>query len=286
MKNKIITIILVIILIGGICCLSYPVISNLLRDYRQDKIITEYNSQLDELSNDEVEAALAEAREYNENLLGTVIISDPFDPVNAEQIDDRYSEILNFEKNGIMGYVEIPRIGVYEPIYHGTSDAVLSKGVGHLENTSFPIGGIGTHAVLSGHTGLPEAEIFTELTSLKEDDIFFIYVLNDILAYKVNQIKITEPSDTEELHIDLEQDYVTLVTCTPYGINSHRLLVRGQRVDYTEDLLEQSFQQRDEGAENENWKEIYRKAVIKGLLLATVIITFFVLIMYIKEGKL
>lgn len=286
MKNKIITIILVIILIGGIGCLSYPVISNLLRDYRQDKILTEYNNEIDELSDDVIDGALAEAQEYNESLLGAVIISDPFDPINAEQIDYRYSEILNLEENGIIGYVEIPRIDVYEPIYHGTSDSVLSKGVGHLENTSFPIGGIGTHAVLSGHTGLAKAEIFTELTSLKEDDIFFIYVLNDILAYKVNQIKIVEPSDTKELYIDLEQDYVTLVTCTPYGINSHRLLVRGTRVDYTEDLLEQSFQQRNEGAGNENWKEIYGKAVIKGLLLAAVIITFFVLIIYIREGKL
>lgn len=286
MKNKIITIMLIIILFVGVGFLCYPAVSNLLRDRRQDKILTEYNSEIEKMSEDDIKTALKEAQEYNEKLLGAVIISDPFDPVNAEQIDDRYSGILNLEKNGIIGYVEIPRIDVYEPIYHGTSDSVLSKGVGHLENTSFPIGGIGTHAVLSGHTGLPEAEIFTGLTSLDDGDIFFIHILNDTLAYKVNNIKVTEPSDTKELHIDLEQDYVTLVTCTPYGINSHRLLVRGTRVDYTEDLLEQSVQQRDEGIKSENWKEIYAKAVIKGVLLAAVIISFIIFIKFIKEGKL
>lgn len=284
MKNKIITVILVIILLGGIGSLSYPLISNMLRERRQDKILTDFNEQMENISDDELDNARMAAQKYNEELLGSVIISDPFDPKQAEQEDDGYFEILNLEENSIIGYVEIPRINVYEPIYHGTSESVLNKGVGHLRNTSFPIGGIGTHAVLSGHTGLPEAEIFTDLTSLKEDDIFFIHILKGTIAYQIDQIKIVEPSDTSDLHIDPEQDYLTLVTCTPYGINSHRLLVRGKRVDYTPEVAEQAHTQRREGGGNENWKEIYGKAVIKGLLVSALILTIVVIIMaYAKE---
>lgn len=285
MKNKIITIILVIILIGGIASLSYPLISNMLRDRRQDQILSEFNQEMEAVPSNEIENARMTAQAYNEQLLGTVIISDPFDPKKKEQADDEYFEILNLDKNGIIGYVEIPRIDVYEPIYHGTSETVLAKGVGHLRNTSFPIGGTGTHAVLSGHTGLPEAEIFTNLTALKKDDIFFVHILKETLAYQVDQIKVVEPSDTRDLHIDTEQDYVTLVTCTPYGINSHRLLVRGRRVEYTPEVAEQAHQQKNEGGGNENWKEIYGKAIIKGLLIAAFILTVIVIILHFKKVR-
>ena len=285
MKNKIITIVLVIVLIGGIGSLSYPLISNMLRDRRQDQILTEFNQQMEKISSDELDDARASAQAYNEELLGTVIISDPFDPKKTEQTDDGYFEIINLEKNGIIGYVEIPRIKVYEPIYHGTSERVLVKGVGHLRDTSFPIGGTGTHAVLSGHTGLPEAEIFTNLTALKTGDIFFIHILKETLAYEIDQIKVVEPSNTSDLHIDSEEDYVTLVTCTPYGINSHRLLVRGKRVEYTPDVAEQAHQQKNEGGGNENWKEIYGKAIIKGLLISALILTIVVIILKYTKAK-
>lgn len=285
MKNRIITIILVIILIAGIGSLSYPLVSNILRDRRQDKIITEFNQEMEKISSDEIDKVRAAAQSYNEGLLGTVVISDPFDPNKEEKADDEYFEVLNIDKSGIMGYVEIPRINVYEPIYHGTSESVLNKGVGHLENTSFPIGGIGTHSVLSGHTGLVEAEIFTNLTSLKKDDIFFIHTLTDILAYQIDQIKVVEPWNTGDLHIDPEQDYVTLVTCTPYGINSHRLLVRGKRVEYTPDITKQADRQKKEGGGNENWKEIYGKAIIKGLMVAALILTVVVIILIYSKDK-
>lgn len=277
MKDKIITILLVVLLLGGIGSLCYPLLSNILRNYRQDIILTEYNTELENMSDDTIRNARIEAMKYNEHLKGNLLVSDPFATENVKS-DDEYSRILNIEKDGIIGYVEIPRIHVYEPIYHGTKDSVLSKGVGHLEHTSFPIGGIGTHAVLSGHTGLPEAEIFTNLSVLKEKDIFYIHILKETLAYQVDQIKVVEPADTSDLHIEPKQDYVTLLTCTPYGINSHRLLVRGIRVECTKELTEQAQQQRDEGGENELWKEAFGKAVIEGILIAAIILAFVLLI--------
>lgn len=274
MRDKIITILLVILMIVGLCSLVYPIVSNLQRDRGQAQILTEYNVEIERRSEDEIEAWRTQALEYNEGLLGTVIISDPFTPENLQETSNQYTDIMNPNEEGIIGYVEIPRIGVYEPIYHGTSEATLEKGVGHLENTSFPIGGVSTHAVLSGHTGLTDAKIFTDLVSLEENDIFFVHILTETLAYQVDQIKVVEPSDTSDLHIDPEQDYVTLVTCTPYGINSHRLLVRGTRVPYTPYIEAQAQIQKEEGAGYENWLEIYGKAVVQGLLLAVVILAF------------
>lgn len=277
MREKIITILLSILMIIGFGSLGYPVVSNLQRERGQAKIITEYDEAMESRQDEEIEAARALAIDYNRELLETVVISDPFSPENITELRDYYSEVLDVNGDGIIGYVEIPRIGVYEPIYHGTSEETLAKGVGHLENTSFPIGGISTHAVLSGHTGLPEAKIFTDLISLEENDIFFVHILKDTLAYQVDQIKVVEPSDTSDLHIDTEQDYVTLVTCTPYGVNSHRLLVRGSRVPYTPEVEMQAQMQKEEGAGYENWMEIYGKAVIRGFLLASIILALLAL---------
>ena len=146
--------------------------------------------------------------------------------------------MLDTDGSGRMGYLEIPSIEVYLPIYHGTSEGVLQSGIGHLGNTSLPIGGENTHAVLSGHTGLPNARLLTVLDKLQEGDQFYIHVLDEILAYEVDQIKVVEPDDISDIFIEEGEDYVTLVTCTPYGINSHRLLVRGTRVPYTEEKKE------------------------------------------------
>lgn len=277
-KNRITTIILVVFLILGLGILSYPMVSNILRDRKQDQILTEYNEELENMPDEEIEEARRQAQAYNDSLAATVVISDPFDPDNAKELGADYVQVLNLEENGIMAYVEIPRIEVYEPVYHGTSDDVLAKGVGHLEATSLPIGGTGTHAVLSGHTGLPDAEIFTKLDSLQEGDLFLIHVLKETLAYEVDQIKVVEPSDTSDLHIDPEQDYVTLVTCTPYGINSHRLLVRGARVPYTPELEEEAERQKQEGSEDGSWKSVYGKSIIEGIILAAALIILIVLI--------
>ena len=284
MKNKIINIFLVLILLCGIGVLSYPFISNILQDRKQDQILTEYNEEMEKLSDAEIEDAKEKAKQYNDSLSNTVVISDPFDPDAADDMSADYISALNLEKNGIMAYIEIPRIDVYEPVYHGTSEEVLAKGVGHLEGTSLPIGGESTHTVLSGHTGLPEAEIFTKLESVKEGDIFLIHVLNETLAYKVDQIKVVEPSETDDLKIVPGYDYATLVTCTPYGINSHRLLVRGIRTEYTQDVSDEAAGQAEEGPDGGGWKAMYEKAIIEGILFAVILVVLINVIVR-KFGK-
>lgn len=253
-------------------------------DRKQDQILTEYNEEMENLSEAEIAEAKEKALQYNESLANTVVISDPFDPDAADDMSADYISALNLEKNGIMAYVEIPRIDVYEPVYHGTSEEVLAKGVGHLEGTSLPIGGESTHTVLSGHTGLPEAEIFTKLESVKEGDIFLIHVLNETLAYKVDQIKVVEPSETDDLKIVPGYDYATLVTCTPYGINSHRLLVRGIRTEYTRDVSDEAAGQAEEGPDGGGWKAMYEKAIIEGVLLAVILVVLINVIVR-KSGK-
>lgn len=267
MKNKIINIVLVVILIGAIGILLYPMISNVIRDGYQDRILTEYNEKLENMPDEEIMNVRKAAEAYNDSLLESVVLTDPFDPDQIQKLEENYMAVMNMEGNGIIAYVEIPRIKVYEPIYHGVSSEVLEKGTGHLQNTSLPIGGESTHAVISGHTGMAEAAIFTNLNMVQEGDVFYIHVLNGLLAYQVDQIKVVEPSDTDDLHIVRGKDYVTLVTCTPYGINSHRLLVRGIRVPYTLEVQKLSEDQKKEGAGGENWKNIYGKSIAQGLLL-------------------
>lgn len=278
-KNRVITVILVLVLITGLGVLVYPFVSNMLHDRKQDEIITEYDEKLENLDQEERNAMLAEVREYNESLLGNVVLTDPFDPAAMEKQNEEYDSILNVDGNGVMAYLEIPRIDLYEAVYHGTSDEVLARGVGHLMNTSLPVGGEGTHAVLSGHTGLPEAELFTNLEQVEEGDIFYIHVLGETLAYEVDQIKVVEPSDTSDLLIEQGKDYVTLVTCTPYGINSHRLLVRGHRVPYTEELRDAGDAQAAEGVDGESWKEVYGRALLEGILIALAILGIFLVVM-------
>lgn len=278
-RNRVLTVILVLVLITGLGVLVYPFVSNMLHDRKQDEIITEYNENMENLDQEEKDAMLERAREYNESLLGNVVLTDPFDPAAMEEQNEEYDSILNLEGDGVMAYVEIPRIDLYEAVYHGTSDEVLARGIGHLMNTSLPVGGEGTHAVLSGHTGLPEAELFTNLELVEEGDVFYIHVLGETLAYEVDQIKVVEPSDTSDLLIEQGKDYVTLVTCTPYGINSHRLLVRGHRVPYTEELRDRGDAQAAEGVEGESWKAVYGRALLEGVLIAAVILGVFLIVM-------
>lgn len=272
MRSRIINILLVLAMLAGVGVLAYPFVSNVLHDRKQDEVITEYDESVEALSEAGREEMLAAARAYNEDLTGDVVLTDPFDPAAVSKIREGYEELLNVDGDGIMGYVEIPRIGVYEAVYHGTSDEVLSKGIGHLANTSLPVGGKGTHAVLSGHTGLPEAELFTNLTEIEEGDVFYIHVLGETLAYETDRIEVVEPSDTESLQIDVNEDYVTLVTCTPYGINSHRLLVRGTRVPYTESVKAAGDAQAAEGMDAENWKTVYGRALLTGAVLAAALL--------------
>lgn len=212
----------------------YPVVSSWYMDRHQGQVVADYDEEAARLSQEQIEAELEKARRYNESLLGNVVLTDPFDAEALEEQNTEYEDLLDIGGDGVMGSVEIPGQDIYLPIYHGTSAEALEKGAGHLKNSSLPVGGKGTHAVISGHTALPTAEMFNDLSEVEEGDVFYIHVLGQILAYEVDQIKIVLPEDISDLLIHREEDYVTLVTCTPYGINSHRLLVRGTRVPYEE----------------------------------------------------
>ena len=210
--------------------LLYPTISDYWNSLRQSRAISSYTEMVANLDKDRYDQIWNEAYEYNANLK-----QRENHYLLSEEQQAIYETLLNVEGNGIMGYIEIPSIGVTLPIYHGTAESVLQIAIGHLEWTSLPVGGEGTHCVVSGHRGLPSSRLFTDLDQLTEGDVFIIRVLDEILTYQVDQILIVEPQQTDALLIQEGEDLVTLVTCTPYGINSHRLLVRGHRVETQEE---------------------------------------------------
>ena len=222
-------VVIIIVLLVGVGVLAYPAISNYVSQKNGSYAIQEYEVAVVELNETAIEAAWDEAEKYNESLAGQPV-HDPFLEGTGMAMLDNYNEILSINER--MGYVEIPKISVKLPVYHGTSNEVLQNNVGHLEGSSMPIGGAGTHSVLTGHTGLTHAKIFTDLIELEEGDLFYIHVLNKTLVYKIDQIKVIEPDTTDDLRRADEKDYCTLLTCTPYAINSHRLLVRGERTEY------------------------------------------------------
>ena len=214
----------------------YPVISNVMNSSKAGVVINDYSSEVASNTVNKNEVLIEEARNYNKNL-STVDIVDAFTNPKENESDE-YKSILNINENGMMGYLNIPKIDIKVPIYHGTSNEVLQKGVGHLEGSSFPVGGESTHSVLSAHSGLPSARLFTDLNQLKVGDMFYIYILDQVFAYKVDQVLVVEPADVDALDLQKGEDYVTLVTCTPYAVNTHRLLVRGTRVEYSPEVLE------------------------------------------------
>jgi sortase A len=225
MKKRILTIILVAVFIVGLSLLLYPTVANYWNTLHSSRVISNYAQQVANMSNEEYEQMLEAARNYNEELAkqeSNFVLSD-------EKLEEYYN--LLGDRLSVMGYISIPTINCVLPIYHGTDESVLSMGVGHLEGSSLPVGGNSTHCVLSGHRGLPSARLFTDLDQLVVGDIFTIQVLDETLTYEVDQIRIVDPDDSSELSIVRGQDYCTLVTCTPYGVNTHRLLVRGRRID-------------------------------------------------------
>mgnify|MGYP004665054273 FL=1 len=231
MRKHLSTIVLLFILLIGLSLLLYPTVSDYWNSFHQTKAITTYAENVAALDNTSYDAIWDAARQYNRNLLNR---SNSFRL--SEEQKAEYERLLDVSGVGVMGYIEIPEIDVSLPIYHGTEDSVLQVAVGHLEWTSLPVGGESTHCVLSGHRGLPSAKLFTNLDKLREGDTFLLRVLDEILTYEVDQILIVEPQDTAALEIVEGQDYCTLVTCTPYGINTHRLLVRGHRIDNIEEV--------------------------------------------------
>ena len=225
-KGTVSTIILILVFLAGLSLLLYPTVSDYWNSLHQSRAITSYAADVANLDNDIYAQLWEDARDYNRTLIGKL---SRFDLTGEDQ--EAYEALLNVSGNGILGYIEIPEINCSLPIYHGTDEAVLQIAIGHIAGSSLPTGGAGTHCVLSGHRGLPSARLFTDLDKLVVGDTFLLRVLDETMTYEVDQILIVEPYELDALEIDPGQDYCTLVTCTPYGINTHRLLVRGHRVE-------------------------------------------------------
>ena len=242
MKRKISTFLFGLLFLAGFGILAYPTISNQWNTYRQSKLISNYDTKVSEMTEEDFTREWDLAGAYNRTFDKNSIRTDIFGLEESEDITrTEYWKVLNVAGDGIMGYITIPKINVKLSIYHGTAEDVLQTGVGHLNGTKLPVGGEGNHSVLSAHRGLPSAKLFTDIDQLKKKDRFYVHVLNEDLAYEVDQILPMVDKDDydaleEALKIEAGQDYVTLFTCTPYGVNSHRLLVRGHRVPYDGEL--------------------------------------------------
>lgn len=242
MLRKISTILFALLFLVGFGILAYPTISDQWNTYRQSQLISNYETAVKEMNEEDFEEAWAAARAYNETFSQNSLTSDVFGIDGTEDISQtEYWKVLNVTGDGIMGYLTIPKINIRLSVYHGTAEEVLQTGVGHMNGTKLPIGGESTHSVLSAHRGLPSAKLFTDIDQLEPGDRFYLHILNEDLAYEVDKISPMIDKDDhdaleEAVKIEEGQDHVTLFTCTPYGVNSHRLLVRGHRVPYDGEL--------------------------------------------------
>lgn len=219
------TLILILFFLVGLSVMLYPTVSDYLNTKHQSYAIARYDETMNSMSQEDYSAMFQAAEDYNQRLKATGA------PLNSYQDVPGYADALNIAGSGIMGYITIPQIQVQLPIYHGTSEEVLNVAVGHLEGTTLPIGGRSTHAILSAHRGLPSAKLFSDLDKLVVGDVFTVTILNQVLTYQVDKIEIVEPQAVNRLAIQEGEDYITLLTCTPYGVNTHRLLVRGRRIE-------------------------------------------------------
>ena len=275
MKKYLKKMIIVFIFLSGLSLLLYPLISNQWNDYRQKQLITGYDKTVKEAQQAgriDYEEEWKKARAYNEALLPAILPDSFAVAASSEEPDREYMSCLNLTGDGMMGYVEIPVINVKVPIYHYTTDESLEKGAGHLFGSSLPVGGESTHAILSAHRGLPSAKLFTDLNLVEEGDIFYLHILNQTLAYEVDQIQTVLPDQTESLAIEEGKDYVTLVTCTPYAVNTHRLLVRGHRTTVEAAKEAQKSEKKVSGATNPSLPMILLCVVI-GIVIAAVLVT-------------
>ena len=225
MRGKKVTLVLLIIFFVGLSILLYPMVSQYLNSKVQSKAIDDYEKKFSNISSDDYKKMFEEAKKYNEELLKLDYPLAQYNKLTG------YNDILNLNDNGMIGYVSIEKIKVELPIYHGTSSAVLNVAAGHMEGSSLPVGGESTHSIISAHRGLPSSRLFTDLDKIELGDTFTITVLNQTLTYQVDKIEVIEPKEVKSLEIIEDEDYVTLLTCTPYGINTHRLLVRGKRIE-------------------------------------------------------
>lgn len=280
MKSKTSKLMIGIIFLAGLSLLLYPFVANQWNNYRQKQLISSYEqtvSQKEASNRIDYDAELKKAEAYNEALLPS-ILPDSFAIADASEEDQTYMNTLNIAGDEMMGIVEIPKIDIKLPIYHTTEEDVLKQAAGHLEGSSLPIGGKSTHSVISAHRGLPSASLFTDLDQLKKGDHFLIHVLNKTLCYEVDKISVVKPEETSALAVEEGEDLVTLLTCTPYGVNTERLLVRGHRVPYEEQKVTDEKTPLSGISLHTN----YLLWVIVGLAVTA----FFILVLYLKEKKL
>ena len=280
MKSKANKLIIGIIFLAGLSLLLYPFVANQWNNYRQKQLISGYEQVVSEKEAAEgidYDAERKKAEEYNEALLPCVL-PDSFALAESSGVDPVYMNTLNIAGDEMMGSVEIPKINIKIPIYHTTEEEVLNKGAGHLEGSSLPVGGVNTHAVISAHRGLPSASLFTDLDQLEEGDHFLLHVLNETLSYEVDKISVVKPEDTTALAVEDGQDLVTLLTCTPYGVNTERLLVRGHRVPYVEEEVKEEKTVLSGSSLHTN----YLLWVFVGLFVTAL----FIFVLYLKETKL
>ena len=280
MKKKAGNLVICIIFLAGLSLLLYPFVANQWNNYRQKQLISNYEqvvSDKEAAEGIDYDAERKKAEEYNEALLPCVL-PDSFALAESSGVDPVYMNTLNIAGDEMMGSVEIPKINIKIPIYHTTEEEVLNKGAGHLEGSSLPVGGANTHAVISAHRGLPSASLFTDLDQLEIGDHFLIHVLNETLCYEVDKISVVKPEDTSALAVEDGQDLVTLLTCTPYGVNTERLLVRGHRVPYVEEEVKEEKTVLSGSSLHTN----YLLWVFVGLSVTAL----FVFVLYLKETKL
>ena len=280
MKKKAGNLVICIIFLAGLSLLLYPFVANQWNNYRQKQLISNYEqvvSDKEAAEGIDYDAERKKAEDYNEALLPCVL-PDSFALAESSGVDPVYMNTLNIAGDEMMGSVEIPKINIKIPIYHTTEEEVLNKGAGHLEGSSLPVGGANTHAVISAHRGLPSASLFTDLDQLKEEDHFLIHVLNETLCYEVDKISVVKPEDTTALAVEDGQDLVTLLTCTPYGVNTERLLVRGHRVPYVEEEVKEEKTVLSGSSLHTN----YLLWVFVGLSVTAL----FIFVLYLKETKL
>ena len=274
MNRKTRTLIMILMALIGIGLFAYPVVSNYLFERNASTLAENYDQVVADTDPEIVAAAMKTAQKYNENLEGNPV-HDPFLKGSGMALPEDYISTLDLNGTGIMGYISIPKIGVRLSIFHGTSEAVLQRGIGHLEGASLPIGGDGSHCVITGHTGLAHAKMFTDLIRLVKKDVFYLNTLGETLAYEVDQIKVVEPEVIEDLARVEGEDYCTLVTCTPYGVNSHRLLVRGKRIEYIPEVEKKLLDDSNPGAQwFTQWNMIIGLTI--GVIFAIIIILILV----------
>lgn len=280
MKKKAGNLVICIIFLAGLSLLLYPFVANQWNNYRQKQLISNYEqvvSDKEAAEGIDYDAERKKAEEYNEALLPCVL-PDSFALAESSGVDPVYMNTLNIAGDEMMGSVEIPKINIKIPIYHTTEEDVLNKGAGHLEGSSLPVGGANTHAVISAHRGLPSASLFTDLDQMKVGDHFLLHVLDETLCYEVDKISVVKPEDTTALAVEDGQDLVTLLTCTPYGVNTERLLVRGHRVPYVEEKVKEEKTVLSGSSLHTN----YLLWVFVGLSVTAL----FVFVLYLKETKL